>query len=36
MVTALAIASVTLGYLYYQNQKNIIEIKLPSVRIDRQ
>lgn len=35
MVTALAIAAATFGYLYYQSQQNVIEIKLPSVKIDR-
>ena len=36
IIVVLAIAVMTLGYLYYQSRQNVVEIKLPSVKIERQ
>ena len=36
VIAALAIAVLTLGYFYYQSRQNVVEIKLPSVKIERQ
>jgi len=36
VIVLLAVAVAFLGYSYYQNQQNVVEIKLPSVKIDKQ
>ena len=36
IIAALAIAALTCGYLYYQSRQNVVEIKLPSIKIERQ
>lgn len=36
IIAILAAAVATLGYLYYQSRQNVIEIKLPSVKIEKQ
>ena len=36
VIAALAIAVLTLSYFYYQSRQNVVEIKLPSVKIERQ
>ena len=36
VIVILAISTATLAYLYYQSRQNIVEIKLPSVKIERQ
>ena len=36
VITVLAIALLTLGYFYYQSRQNVVEIKLPSIKIERQ
>ena len=36
VIAALAIAVLTLEYFYYQSRQNVVEIKLPSVKIERQ
>ena len=36
IIAILAVAVATLGYLYYQSRQNVIEIKLPSVKIEKQ
>lgn len=35
VIAALAVAAATLGYFYYQNRQNVVEIRLPAVTIDR-
>ena len=36
VIVILVISTAALGYLYYQSRQNIVEIKLPSVKIERQ
>ena len=36
VIGALAAGVLMLGYLYYQSRQNTIEIKLPSVTIEKQ
>ena len=36
IIGALAIAVLAMAYFYYQSRQNVIEIKLPSVKIERQ
>ena len=36
VITVLAIAVLALGYSYYQSRQNVVEIKLPSIKIERQ
>ena len=35
IIAVLAIAVATLGFYYYQSRQNVVEIKLPSVTIDK-
>ena len=35
MIGALLVAVVVLGYLYWDHQRNTVEIRLPSVTIDK-
>ena len=35
-IGALAIAVLAMAYFYYQSRQNVVEIKLPSVKIERQ
>lgn len=35
-IAVLALAAVLLGYFYYQSRQNVVEIKLPSVSIQKQ
>jgi hypothetical protein len=35
VILVLALATATLGYLYYQGRQSTIEIKLPTVKVDR-
>ena len=35
VIGALAVAVVVLGYLYWDKQRNTVEIKLPSVTIEK-
>lgn len=36
IIGALAIAVLAMAYFYYQSRQNVVEIKLPSVKIERQ
>jgi hypothetical protein len=36
IILVLAIAVVTLGYFYYQSRQSVVEIKLPSIKIEKQ
>lgn len=36
IIGMLAVAVVVLGYFYYQSRQNVVEIKLPSVSIQKQ
>ncbi len=36
IILVLSLAVVTLGYLYYQSQQSVVQIKLPSVTISKQ
>ena len=36
IIVALAIAAAVLGYFYYQGRQNVVEIKLPSIKVERQ
>jgi hypothetical protein len=36
IIVVLTVAVATLGYLYYQGRQSVIEIKLPSVKIEKQ
>ena len=36
VILILAVSTAVLAYFYYQSRQNVIEIKLPSVKIDRQ
>ena len=36
IIVILALTTVALVYLYYQSRQSVVEIKLSSVRIDRQ
>jgi hypothetical protein len=36
IIAVLAIAVAALGYLFYQSRQNVVEIKLPSVSIQKQ
>lgn len=36
IIAVLAIAASLLGYYYYQSRQNVVEIKLPSVSIQKQ
>ena len=36
VIVILAIAVAALGYYYYQSRQNVVEIKLPSVKIEKQ
>ena len=36
IIGALAITVLTMAYFYYQSRQNVVEIKLPSVMIERQ
>jgi hypothetical protein len=35
IIALLAIAAATLGYYYYQSRQNVVEIRLPTVTIDK-
>lgn len=35
IILILAVAAGTLGYLYYQSRQNVVEIKLPSITIEK-
>lgn len=35
IILILAVSTAVLGYYYYQSRQNVIEIKLPSVKIDQ-
>lgn len=35
IIVLLAIAAAVLGYFYYQSRQNVVEIKLPSVSIQK-
>jgi predicted negative regulator of RcsB-dependent stress response len=35
LIGALVVAVGVLGYYYYQNQRNTIQIQLPTVKIDK-
>jgi predicted negative regulator of RcsB-dependent stress response len=35
LIGALVVAVAVLGYYYYQNQRNTIQIQLPTVKIDK-
>lgn len=35
LIGALLVAVVALGYLYWERQRNTVEIRLPSVKIER-
>ena len=36
IIAVLAIAVLTVGYFYYQSRQNVVEIKLPNIKIERQ
>jgi predicted negative regulator of RcsB-dependent stress response len=36
LIGALIVAVGVLGYITYQNQQNTVQIKLPSIKIERQ
>ena len=36
IITVLAMAVLALGYFYYQSRQNVVEIKLPSIKIEKQ
>ena len=36
IIAVLAIAVLAVGYFYYQSRQNVVEIKLPSIKIERQ
>lgn len=36
VIVVLAIVTAVLGYFYYQSRQNVVEIKLPSVSIQKQ
>lgn len=36
VIAILAVAVAAFGFYYYQNRQNFIEIKLPSVKIEKQ
>ncbi len=36
VIAALVIAVLALSFFYYQSRQNVVEIKLPSVKIERQ
>ena len=36
IIAVLAMAVLALGYFYYQSRQNVIEIKLPSIKIEKQ
>ena len=36
IIGALAIAVLAMAYFYYQSRQNVVEIKLPSIKIERQ
>ena len=36
IIAILSIAVATLGYFYYQSRQNVVEIKLPSIKIEKQ
>ena len=36
LIAALAITATALGYFYYQSRQNVVEIKLPSISIEKQ
>ena len=36
VILILSVAVVTLGYFYYQSRQNVVEIKLPSIKIEKQ
>ena len=35
IILVLAVSTAVLAYFYYQSRQNVIEIKLPSVKIDQ-
>lgn len=35
MIGALLVAVIALGYLYWERQRNTVEIRLPTVKIER-
>lgn len=35
IIAALLVATAVLGYFYYQSRQNVVEIKLPSVSIEK-
>jgi len=36
VIAMLAVAVAACGFYYYQNRQNVVDIKLPSVRIEKQ
>jgi hypothetical protein len=36
VILVLSVAVATLGYFYYQSRQNVVEIKLPSIKIEKQ
>jgi hypothetical protein len=36
IIAILAVATAVLGYFYYQRSQNVVEIKLPSVTVEKQ
>lgn len=36
IILILSVAALTLGYYYYQSRQNVVEIKLPSIKIEKQ
>ncbi len=36
IILILSVAVVTLGLYYYQSRQNVVEIKLPSIKIEKQ
>ena len=36
IIVILAVATAVLGYFYYQRSQNVVEIKLPSVTVEKQ
>lgn len=36
LIAMLAVVVAAFGFYYYQNRQNVVEIKLPSVKIEKQ
>lgn len=36
IIVILAVAAAVLGYFYYQRSQNVVEIKLPSITVEKQ